>query len=351
VRASAPPDLVITATRPHLAQSLVSSTDFDQLDWIGRRLPACALSVGYECRLSPVGAVDLGISVSPVDGGAQVLAGVTGDPRLARAAASDDRWRRLRHFARIWTEPGSNLLVRIPFIFLEFDAGGSENDLPIPSVFLGLDWPTAELGSEGAHRARSGLNAVLAAAETLRSEPIPAGTLARLRECFAALPVGGVLLHAGVMLSRPGQNLRLSAIVPRGGIVTYLEAVGRTACAAAVSSTIERYAPLTSFAHPGSHVQLDFDAGGADTRVGLTLCPPGQDLWPLLLALLCADGLCDRDKGRALLQWPGQSVERLEPDLPPCRLLRRIEHVKLVFAPELVGAKAYFGATPYWTES
>lgn len=339
---------IVRVARAHVGAPLILETRWDELLHVATRLPACASSVGFECRLAGGDAVDLGLSVSPANHGAAVLAGRRGDPALARAAEADDRWRRLRELAGRWIAPGSPLVVRVPFLFLELDADGPAGALPVPSVFLGLDWLIGELSAAGHGDALRGLADVLAAAASLRSAPFAASTRQAAQACFARLPQGGVLLHAGVMVARPGEGLRLSVIVPRAACAAYLEAIGRGDQRPAVVATLERYAAVGGFAHPGSRVQLDFDADGGDARLGLTLRPDDYRMWPALLRLLIDDGWCQVERASELLRWSGASVELLDA-APRCLLVRTVEHVKLVCQDgQVLGAKAYFGATPRW---
>lgn len=341
------PEAAVRAVSPHLDEVLVSERDLERLLAIAVRLPACALSVGFECRLSTPGPVDLGASVSLGDGGAQVLAGRVVDPALALAVAADASWRHLHEFAAEWTMPATPLVTRVPFLFLEFDADAPVDPVPVPAVFLGLDWPLEELSPSGSALAREGLRAVLDLSERLRGQPLDVDARRRAEQCVAMLPQGGVLLHAGVMLSRPGRRLRLSAVVPRARVTAYLRDIGRADGPSGVAAALERYAGLGGFPHPASHVQLDFEPEGVDERLGVTLRPARSDQWPDLLQLLVDDGLCEGPRRDGLLRWSGASVERLDSEVPRWVVLRAIEHVKLVCKAErTVAAKAYFGATP-----
>jgi hypothetical protein len=294
-------------------------------------------------------AVDLGASVSRSTGGA-VLGARVADSQLDRATEADARWRRLRDFAHGWSDPDSPLATRIPFLFLELDTGGLGDGVPVPSVFLGLDWLLTELSERV--EARAGLEAVLDAAGALRNESLDVATAQTARTCFDDLPTGGVLLHAGVMLSRAGESLRLSALVPRTHVAVYLPTIGRRDSLAALMSAIERYAGLGGFPHPGSHVQLDFDPASEDTRIGLTLRPDDYRMWPALLRLLVDDGLCEPARAEGLLRWSGVSIERELFNGAASPVMRTIEHIKVVCqSGRVLAAKAYFGATPRFPDA
>lgn len=336
---------IVGCSPPHAGEALVPDTSWLDLRAIAAPLPACASSVGYECRLIGEQTADLGLSVSLAGSGASVLAGLVGDGEPGARVAAIPQWQRLRRFALRWTAAASPLATRVPFIFLELDTGGPPTDAPVPSVFLGLDWLLSELELPRSAQAPL-LVEVLEAASSLRGAPLDPAATEAAHHCFAALPVGGVLLHAGIMLSRPGEYLRLSAAVPRAQLTRYLAAIGRHDGIDAIAEAVERFATWGGFEHPASLVQLDFDPASADTRVGLTLRPSDYRTWPQLLHRLVAEGLCEPDRAAALLRWSGISSKEADLGQPPIRLARTIEHVKLVCQVDrLVGAKAYFGAT------
>lgn len=340
------PRRALQAARPYVAERLIDAAQWETLCALAEPLPACATSVGFECRLAGAGTVDLGCNVSPGNDGAAVLAGRTGDDALTRLIA-DPRWPRLRDFARAWTEPGAALATRVPFLFLELDADASAETVPMPSVFLAADWTLAELADANPTSRRRGFDDLIAALGALRSAPFAADVLTAGAASFAALPDGSLLLHAGAMTGRAGEDLRLSALVRRRDVDAYAAAIGRGECRDAVASALARYGALGGFAGPEDHVQLDFDPTGADARLGVTLRPDDYRMWPLLLRLLVADGLCDDECAGGLLQWSGASLEAVLEGAPPCQVRRTIEHVKLVCAGgRIAGAKAYFGATP-----
>jgi hypothetical protein len=342
------PLAIVRSAREYALDALVPGSSWDELHAIAASMPECASSVGFECRLAGEQAVDLGFSVSRSQAGAAALGGRLADPLLEQAIA-DPCWRRLRDFAHDWSAAASPLATRVPFLFLEVDAGDHAAAIPVPSVFLGLDWLLSELAEADGAQSVLALDEVLAAASSLRSGRFDARTVDAARYCFSSLPPGGVLLHAGVMLARRGESLRLSVVVPRAQHGAYLSAIGRENCARALAAVIERYAACAGFEHPGSQVQLDFDPASADTRVGLTLRPTDYRAWPALLRGLVEDGLCEPIRAAGLLRWSGASLEQIDEGQPPCPVARTIEHVKLVCQEgRLAGAKAYFGATPRW---
>jgi hypothetical protein len=306
-------------------------------------LPTCAAALGFEVRLTGDGPVDLGISVTPHTAGAIAPAGLAA-PALS-SMKHDAVWGRLSALARAWLAPDSALGARVPFLFLEFDLEAPGGAVPCPSVFMAVDWQPHELSADGGQLAERGLTDLLNAASMLRSARLELNVVARVKRVFQALPRGAVLIHIGVMLAREGESLRLSTIVPLFNLGAFLSEIEQSPLAAAAVSAVERFGPWSGLDQPGSHVQLDFDPTGADPRLGIALCPPGQDGWPTLLAHLCREGLCRSAKAESLLQWQGQSVANIGG--AALRTRRYLEHVKLVVSPARSHhAKAYFGLTP-----
>ncbi|MBI1816306.1 MAG: hypothetical protein HYR72_15115 [Deltaproteobacteria bacterium] len=318
---------------------------------LARLLPACAESVGFECVLAAdVDTVDLGVAVPAC--GRSALDNREHDPLLDRTVELEKRWRRIVEFARTWGDPLSGLEVRVPFIFLEFDADGSCQPIPIPSVFVALDWLLDELSQQGGSRiswgGAPGFLQVVEILRTLRGSPLEPEVASMLLRCFDAVPIGGVVLHVAAMLSRPGCGVRLSVSVPQKHAVPYLAELGWRAGLRQLESDLQRYALVADFDHEWSRVQLDFDVGiEVGERIGVTLRPRSDSGWSALLSTLVSECLCTAAKRDALLAWPGVSADWPPGAQSPCVTDHYISHLKLVCAsnqPSIV--KAYFGVTP-----
>src|ERR1043166_9438872 len=138
-----------------LPEALVEPAALASLADILGSIPACADTFGFEARLRGLDpAVDVGIGITTASDAPRFLAARDGDANLARAVQVDDCWRRIRTFARRWTDPASSWLVLVPFLFLEFDSDGPRTPVRVPSVFVGLDWPFNELSPEARRQGR-----------------------------------------------------------------------------------------------------------------------------------------------------------------------------------------------------
>ncbi len=346
---------VVRAIAYGASSALITSAAWRTVGELADAVPACAESVGFECSLdAQTHTVDLGISVTPENRGRSVLCGEHGDARLAHCVAVDERWRRLQEFAQRWADPSSGLARRVPFLFLEFDSDGPRAPVPIPSVFVALDWPLDELSAAARQRDQvegAGTEPGLAAARKilnlLRNQPLAPDVDALLERCFLDVPDGGVVLHVAAMLSRPGASARLSVLLPRGYLRPYLLGLGWQGIAG-LERLLDDYDAHAGFTHLTSRVQVDFDVGGlTNTRIGITVRPLDTGEWRALLAVLVRTSLCTPAKRDALLSWPGISVGWLPGAAEPRVLQHYISHVKLSCS--IAGdrqAKAYFGITP-----
>lgn len=295
--------------------------------------------LGFEARLHGGDrSVDLGVRLSR-----PCLA--AGPPFLARPdsgeAASGDARDRLERFLDRWRgEIASDPCDRMPFVHLEIDAVAAlaaPAPLPVPSIFVALDWALEELANDAGSRDLSaGLGAIGGTLRLLCRDQLASDRdEARLRECLKRLPLTAVALHVAFMLGRADQATRLSVGVPRHALEEYLVTLGWQAGRDEVATVLRDYAAVTDFAHPAALVQLDFDLGahGLGEQAGITLRPRMADGWPALLDALHARGLCDRDRREALLDWSGGAGHDLS-------------HVKVVCRAQTpLRAKAYFGIT------
>jgi hypothetical protein len=341
----------VQSTRHHLPAALVSRAGRRRLEAMAAELPACGKSVGFECTLHDRAAqADLGVSVTPANGGRAALL-EKDDPKVEQLMRRDERWRRLRDFIALWCDETACLERRVPFVFLEFDADDGPPALPVPSVFVALDWQVKELDRHVTDPASA---AVFAAGEIerivqpLRGAGLDAQKRRALLRCFQTLPPGGVALHVGAMLGRSQRGVRLSMVVSRRDAAAYLAGLGWRSGPSALQSMLERYGPLSDFGHPVAHVQLDFDVDATiGERVGVSLRPAEESGWPALLDALVAERLCTPAKRDALLSWPGMTFDWFSGMPRPHVVQRYISHLKYACTSDARPVvKAYFGIVP-----
>lgn len=295
------------------------------------------------------GRVDLGVGLSLRSGSDRFLADPEADTQLSQAVSSDERWRRLHQFGARWcTDPAWRL--RAPFLFLEYDEDTPLEPVPVPSVFVGLDWPLEELGEEARRPGRTdsaqtpGLSDVKQMLAVLRPQPLSAAADALFGRCFALMPAGGLVLHLAVMLGRPGAAVRLSLSVPGQEAPAYFDALGWSRGLPALEQSLAFEADASGSSHPQRIVQIDVDVGDAlGPAVGVMLQPSVTGSWRRLLDALVTAGYCERGRRDALLAWP-RAATASEEGVP---IERYLAHAKITCGENVAPkAKAYIGVRP-----
>lgn len=327
---------VVAAVRADAPSALLPDDAWPGLEALAGAVPDGADPVGFEIRLAAGdGTADLGAALAAGGEAAARLAGR--EPgEVDRLVEASDGWRRLRDFARAWTEAGSLVARWVPFLFLELDADAAGGPAPTPSVFVALDAPLDEPTGAGS----IALALAREAGRLLHGGPLAGALEARMAACFEALPEAGSPLHLGAMLGRKAPGVRLSMAMPREALPGYLDAIGWRGDDA-LDRCLARHEP------PAGLVQVDFDVSDAiHPRLGLAYRPTRPEGWAALLDRLVADGPCAAAKRDALLAWPGADTRRLAGYGFPCRMTRETSHVKLsVEAERPVEAKAYFSVS------
>jgi len=334
--------------RDEVPPILIGRRALASLDQIVATVPSHADTVGLELRLDGEdGRIDLGVGVSLKSG--SDLFNMARVPDLSRAVHVDGRWRRIHDFGRRWTTE-SSWQLRAPFLFFEYDEDVPLEPIPVPSVFVGLDWPLVELGEEARRLGREdpaltpGLSSVKQMLGTLRPQPLSAAADSLFERCFALMPTGGLVLHLAVMLGRPGAAVRLSLSVPCNEAPAYLDALGWSQGRSALERALAFEADASGSILPQRIVQIDVDVGDAlGSAVGLMLQPSPAGSWRRLLDALVAAGYCDAARRDALLAWPGTATAAGE----GAPIERYLAHAKITCGKNVEPkAKAYIGVRP-----
>lgn len=303
------------------------------------------------CRALPDVANEAGIEVRLAGGTRQVDVGVRLEPSASflltwRAFATRTRdggglsraWSGFDAFVARWSSAGSLVARWVPFVFLEVD--GVPAIEVTPSIFVSFDWPLVDAAGWPEETARScavACEALQLLGADLR-EHAP-----RIRDCFAALPFEGRIVHVGAMLGRRGAPIRLSVAVSRDDFDGYARDIGILA-AGRLRERINKLCPELNRIH------LEYDIGSADPKLGLivaaTLAESGSaDVVAGVLERCRALRLCSGERVQGVLSWPATVVQRR--GAGPRWLLRRfISHIKLGLLPgEVPELKAYLAAS------
>ena len=334
-------DDYLQVVMPHLPAALVAPEGLQPIRRIARALPAVSL-FGFESRLAtPAATADFLIGLTASSGSGALFAGRTSDDDRVSRLLTQPGWAPFRALAAEWTNPASPLYADGGNVWLEFDVASGGDALAVPNVFFGSKAP-------GAARAvaATGLHCLL-------GRPPAAGVAQRLAGCFDALPPLAHIFQIGVMLARQVEDVRVCVVPLRWEeIAPYLERIGWPGPR---DEVVDMLAP---FCHRAARLALDVDVGeDVGPKIGLECCyldecqnPQLDPRWPALLEQLVAEGLCTVDKRDALLGWPG--LQRTSRFLWPSVFLRRLNHLKLVYAPgRPLEAKAYWGVIQHWSHT
>jgi len=281
------------------------------------RLAACApgecYSIGVECRLaSSIGSVDLGVAFLPH----MTTGAFDAWLRFSNAACAAACWGAIEAFIGQWHDSASSLRAWIPFIFLEYDADSADTPVIVPSIFAALDSPIGVAPDRGLPEMRAAREFSRLLSGNSWSEKRDE----QLCRCFRALRGQARVLHVAVMLSRSTQSWRVSVLLQRNSLESYLRSIGGTEAAdTALLLATGRYEELLN-----DSLQLDIDIGPPiSSRVGFNLQPDQKTSWSVLLQRSVELGLCSSEGASALLRWCSSGT------VPH----REISHLKLVGEP------------------
>jgi hypothetical protein len=339
----------------HLPADLVGPDARAILDRLGRQIPAALTRrIYYECRLRDTAPdVDLIICVDDVS---RLLVSRAED-WLPSRLRGHPLWTGIGRLCSAWQEGGSEFAAGVYDLWLEFDADDASATALVPSVFVGFAEPRSTPLARLWSCARGSV-------EMIHGRPMHGGIVRTARRCLERLPAGGTLLYAGLMYPRDQEALRLCvAPLQSTRLLDYLAAIewrGSIDQVAATLRAIQARPPNTGL-EATTIVHLDL-AQDVRPRLGLEIYLAQQ---PQLLERvveddvldsLCRLHLCAPSKRDALVHWSGHTVEQFPHECWSSLVLRRVSHVKLVFAPGRdPEAKAYlsvfYGFSPHHSEA
>jgi hypothetical protein len=352
----------------YVPQVLISPSAFSDIDSVARLLPATLAynTFCFECRLGEeLPRADF-LVLATAYCGRDSLAGLHPSSALPAHLMTDMVWRRVRDFAVRWADPSSPLYDAVDNVWLEFDVDGPFPEVPVPSVFFGLQ-EKGQADATGATDEQNGSRETAGKAIRLLAggEPRPR-MVETLSRCFRALSPDEHVFQVGLMLSRGAEAVRLCIrlrSVER--VVEYLAEVGWTGGEAVLDDVLGQLARSVDI------VSLNIDVGETiGPKIGLECFfdgnrqPKREPRWGTFLDALVRSGLCTADKREALLAYPGY-VDEKAMDVPWPAALRRasrllggrslstfvrsLHHVKIVYTPgEPLEAKAYLAGNHHW---
>lgn len=328
---------------PHLPAALVAPAALAELEAALRLIPAAVTDELYlECRLG-AGEPRVDAVLHVKEPGREILAGANRAIPLSPELADRPAWTRLRRFCGEWADPRSIFHAMVTSLWVELDLGGMAPEWMEPGTFVDLSW----LAARGAGPAEWTAYAASAVARLAGRPPAP-GTIRTLRRCVEALPPGARMTYAGLFPGRGEGAVRLCAGgVGAAALRGYLRRAGWPGDPGPVLGAL-------GGADPGpvpGYVHLDAGEDGPGPRLGVEV--PLQRRAQLeggiresaWVRSLAPAALAAGEKAEALHAWPGWTAAVLPHQPWRSLLVRRVNHVKLVFqegcAPQ---AKAYLAA-------
>jgi hypothetical protein len=322
---------IADAAAPHLDRRLAAPRELAAVRSLLASLPADLSDwLYFELRLSPR------------DPRIDVIARVD---RAHRHALAGGRWPRAAAFAQSWADPRVAWSDAVESLWLEFDLDGAAGDEPAltpPRFFVDFAAIRNERPPEEWQRLVRHVIAPLA------PQPCPGAITEPMTRVLTALPPGVSLLSVGLPSAGAAPGLRLClAGLERRALPALLGVIGRAGHARGVSAVLDALLDPRSSRSRIDIVDLDLTPDGPG-RLACELAfarrPQlrGALAEQALLERLVAIGLADGASIDALGAWPGCEIARLPHVFWPALLVRRLNHVKLVFEGDRVAAvKAY----------
>jgi hypothetical protein len=333
---------------PYLDPALVPNGALEQMRELGSALPAAITDdVFFEFRLlEGCDQVDMVLHVTRR--GCAILAGSDPWVRLDPAIARTEVWRRVQALCAQWADPTTRLSGLMNGMWLEFDLDHAArlNDLPVPAPGVFVQFH--RLGTPG--DAAVNLSAAVAALAPLHDGPLPARTAETMLRCFEALPEPSYLDYVGWFPRRGSDAVRLCVRdLPDEVLPDFLARVGWPGDVGELARSLARVsehgaegtAPISGYLHldVGDMVLPRLCREYAfERRAQMEGAFPEQ----AFMNRLVDRGLCSEAKRDGLLRWPGYQTTALDHELWQSLVMRRLNHVKLVFdVDRSVQAKGY----------
>jgi hypothetical protein len=328
-------------TRP---RALIHEARWEEARALVRSVAPLARSYYFECRLGHCPSERLDVLVGLGRGKQQALI-----DWLAQCDAPVDA---LRRACALWNAGPELVREAISGLWLEFDQVRGAPSLPSLCVCLVANY---EDGVAPFAPQTIGASAAIArsVAEALQGEPLSSTALADLSRCLRALPAGGRVIHLSVMFSRPGRPIKLYCVLPRAGLVPFLERAGWRGPFDEITQLVAELCPVSRVA---GELYVDLTLLGIDAPggniLGIAFAPqhlvrsderdPGRR--PLLAACV-ARGLCTEAQRADLKEWPGRRLQARAESAGRVLVDRWLD-LKLVWTPDApLALKAYLGAS------
>lgn len=319
----------VDTLEPLITRGLIPQSHLARIKSIAQWVPALlTYRFAFETYLQPQRQrTDFAVLAASYERGRDILAGLVPEPALSDELLQNSTWKRIREFSRLWADPSSPI-HNSGSVWLEFDSDSDNNKIPIPGFLFAVDNPLQKIDWLS-----SVAFSVLFNHELSRNQK---SDLAKILKQF-----GSTAAFLGSMLSRAGEMVR----------VTMLNIDHQLSDAMMVgwnwSDDMKRLHSRLSEIVEGINVSFDLTHSHISPRMGIEYqfrkYLDVEPRWERLLTILTDAGLCTSEMKNQLLQWHGASICQFPHLIWKSRVVRHLNHVKLIWDPsEAVQAKIYY---------
>jgi len=338
----------IHGVAPYLSQTLVSASGLSRLDAYAECLPSAITTFfGFEIHLDPrLDRTDFALCAFKGEDGLEILANIAAEPSFSKCFRQTNAWKKIQSFCRACVNRDTPLNRYINHVWLEFDIDPSTAGCLDPGFFFGFNRTSLTSFWGPSLNSERLIDNVWLFNDALKTL-IPGQTLdlwiPTLAVCLENLPPSLNDLKVGILFSRRMDFFRLwLGAIPISELFIYLQKL-RWA-----DSLVEFEKLVKPYLKSANNVFLNLDVGAVlYPRIGIE-CYMGHllklgDRETELIHQLALDNLCSSEKMKALLEWPGKTIERFEHCRGEATLRRALNHIKLGFKPgrSVLEAKAY----------
>lgn len=275
--------------------------------------------------------LDLSLRTTRYDGGRATLAGQHGDWDFDRGRTTGPAWDTVFRFGDRWAAGNPIGFSTIEHVWLEFDLPPDQSVASPPCLFYDMD-------RDGRLSPKEQVRHIQSIDRSLRSTA-GAAAYAHMRRLLRAAPPGVRLHYVGLLLGRPdaARRICLQGLAP-AQVLPYLAAIGWTGASDVVTRILENVIGTDG------PVVLNLDVGEQiGARIGIEVSYDSPADWPGFFDRATAVGYATPDEVAAVLAWPGDlpfGEDAFQRELsraagkPVTRLIKRLNHVKLVVGPE-----------------
>jgi hypothetical protein len=274
-------------------------------------------------------------------------------PAVSEYCLKNIHWQRLRETGRLWNCRDSLLCNNLEVIALEFDSSSLENDIPVPSVFFGIE----KIPGRDYHGSDMGcperMNVFLDSLDTV-SGGISVSHKKALSDIQAKAADRFYISQAGLMLSRTNSPLKICLkIFTPADLLNFIPLIiENNYLIEEVNKVITRYSAYFDY-----YVLVPDISGSTISRLSIECYyknkkqPSGEKRWEQVITMLTNEGLCSSKNAKSILNFTKKiMLDRLDDNYPEY-YAQGLHHLKFSFKEDSeVSAKIYLWGGFHWKE-